>query len=166
MIKLLASEQGSARFGLHHRGSIRRVGLACRQRAGAPTLLPRLEAALSGDQAMHQALMVLDFKHLRIKWSFVQDGERISVPVTPSASFTQGDLLRDMTLSGAGIVKLADFHIGLDVKVGTLVSMLEGFKSGIIEPVYLLYSDRKHLSPASGCLSRSSRTSGGGTPER
>ncbi|MNK91872.1 HTH-type transcriptional regulator DmlR [compost metagenome] len=81
------------------------------------------------------------------KWSFVQEGEGVSVPVTPSASFTQGDLLRDMALSGAGVVKLADFHIGLDVKAGTLVPLLEEFKSGIIEPVYLLYSDRKHLSP-------------------
>jgi DNA-binding transcriptional LysR family regulator len=81
------------------------------------------------------------------KWSFVQDGEGVSIPVTPSASFTQGDLLRDMALTGAGVVKLADFHIGLDVKAGALVPLLEEFKSGIIEPVYLLYSDRKHLSP-------------------
>jgi DNA-binding transcriptional LysR family regulator len=71
-----------------------------------------------------------------------------------------------MALSGAGIVKLADFHIGLDVKADTLVSLLEEFKSGIIEPVYLLYSDRKHLSPASEYLSRSSRTSGGKVPGR
>ncbi|MNE86781.1 LysR substrate binding domain protein [compost metagenome] len=69
------------------------------------------------------------------------------MPVTPSASFTQGDLLRDMALSGAGVVKLADYHVGLDVKAGTLVPLLEEFKSGIIEPIYLLYSDRKHLSP-------------------
>lgn len=81
------------------------------------------------------------------KWAFVQDGEGVSVPVTPSASFTQGDLLRDMALAGAGVVKLADFHIGPDIRAGTLVPLLEAFKSGIIEPVYLLYSDRKHLSP-------------------
>ncbi|WP_282382692.1 MULTISPECIES: LysR substrate-binding domain-containing protein [unclassified Pseudomonas] len=61
--------------------------------------------------------------------------------------FSQGDLLRDMALSGAGVVKLADFHIGLDVKAGTLVPLLEDFKTGVVEPIYLLYSDRKHLSP-------------------
>lgn len=67
MITLPVSEQGSAHFELHHRGSIRRTGLVCRQRAGAPSLLPRLEAALSGDLALHQALMALDFKHLSIE---------------------------------------------------------------------------------------------------
>ncbi|MCW1248010.1 DUF3156 family protein, partial [Pseudomonas sp. SAICEU22] len=52
---------------LHHRGSIRRTGLACRQRAGEPALGGRLEAALMNDPALHQALMLLDFKHLRIE---------------------------------------------------------------------------------------------------
>ena len=66
-IRLPASEQGSARLDLHHRGSIRRTGLACRQRAGDPALRARLEAVLSGDEALHQALMALDFKHLRIE---------------------------------------------------------------------------------------------------
>ncbi|QHF44399.1 hypothetical protein PspS35_11665 [Pseudomonas sp. S35] len=67
VLKLPASEQGNARFELHHRGSIRRTGLACRQRAGEPALLARLEAGLTHDEALHQALMVLDFKHLRIE---------------------------------------------------------------------------------------------------
>ena len=67
VIKVPASEQGNARFELHHRGSIRRTGLGFRQRAGAPTLLPRLEVALTQDQALHHALMVLDFKRLRIE---------------------------------------------------------------------------------------------------
>lgn len=66
-LQLPASEQGSARFDLHHRGSIRRTGLACRQRAGELTLLTRLEAALTGDESLYQALMALDFKHLRIE---------------------------------------------------------------------------------------------------
>ncbi|CRM33095.1 hypothetical protein [Pseudomonas sp. 22 E 5] len=66
-IQLPASQQGSARWDLHHRGSIRRTGLACRQRAGEATLLARLEAALAGDASLHEALMALDFKHLRIE---------------------------------------------------------------------------------------------------
>ncbi|MDC8748311.1 LysR family transcriptional regulator [Xanthomonas campestris] len=81
------------------------------------------------------------------KWSFLQDGEGVSVPIAARASFTQGDLLRDMALSDAGIVKLADFHVGLDIKAGTLVRLLETFNPNVVEPIYLLYADRKHLSP-------------------
>ena len=66
LIKVPASEQGNARFDLHHSGTIRRTGLRCRQRTGDPSLSARLEAALLADQALHQALMALDFKRLKI----------------------------------------------------------------------------------------------------
>ncbi|SFV09814.1 DUF3156 family protein [Pseudomonas sp. OV546] len=69
MLTVPATEQGSARFELHHRGSIRRTGLACRQRSGEPALLARLEAALNDDLSLHQALMGLDFKRLHIALS-------------------------------------------------------------------------------------------------
>ncbi|WP_422630770.1 DUF3156 family protein [Pseudomonas mucidolens] len=64
-----ASEEGSARFDLHHSGSIRRTGLRCRQRTGAPALLLRLQARLQADHALHQSLMVLDFKRLQFTLS-------------------------------------------------------------------------------------------------
>lgn len=80
-------------------------------------------------------------------WSFLQDCEGVSIPITARASFTHGDLLRDMALSGAGIVRLADFHVSQDLKAGRLVSLLDAFSPRVVEPIYLLYSDRKHLSP-------------------
>jgi hypothetical protein len=66
MIKVPASEEGNARFDLHHSGSIRRTGLTCKQRSGEPAVLAGLQACLQGDNALHQALMQLDFKRLRI----------------------------------------------------------------------------------------------------
>jgi len=66
MIRVPASEEGNARFELHHGGSIRRTGLKCRQRAGDPAWAARLQARLEEDQALHQSLMVLDFKTLQI----------------------------------------------------------------------------------------------------
>ena len=68
-LQVRASEQGSARFELHHRGSIRRTGLGCKQRTGTPDVLARLEAGLTEDKALHQALMLLDFKRLHIELS-------------------------------------------------------------------------------------------------
>lgn len=63
-IRLPASEEDSARFDMHHSGSIRRTGLVCRQRAGEPVLLARLKACLLEDPVLHQSLMSLDFKRL------------------------------------------------------------------------------------------------------
>lgn len=66
MIRVPASEEGTARFELHHSGSIRRTGLSCKQRSGEPAVLAWLQAGLQEDHALHQALMLLDFKRLRI----------------------------------------------------------------------------------------------------
>lgn len=81
-------------------------------------------------------------------WQF-RDGEGgiITVPISPKAVFAQGDLLREMALSGAGIVKLAQFHIGEDIRQGRLIPLLTHFSLEGSEPIYLIYSNRKHLSP-------------------
>ncbi|MFI8607841.1 LysR family transcriptional regulator [Pseudomonas sp. NPDC077649] len=80
-------------------------------------------------------------------WSFKVAGEPVTVPVVPKSTFAQGDLLREMALAGAGIVRLADFHIGADIKAGRLVPLLSDFRLGIKEPIYMIYSNRKNLSP-------------------
>lgn len=80
-------------------------------------------------------------------WQFRVDDTLITVPIQPKAVFAQGDLLRDIALEGGGIVKLAQFHIGADLKAGRLVPLLQAFEVSAKEPIYLIYSNRKHLSP-------------------
>lgn len=80
-------------------------------------------------------------------WEFEIDKQKTLIPVKAKASFAQGDLLRQMALSGAGIVKLAQFHIGSDIKKGQLIPLLEEYALDEKEPIYMVYSNRKHLSP-------------------
>lgn len=80
-------------------------------------------------------------------WGFVVDGQAVTVPVVPKATFAQGDLLRDLALSGAGIVRLAEFHIGQDIQEGRLVPLLQRYAQDSVEPIYMIYTNRKHLSP-------------------
>jgi DNA-binding transcriptional LysR family regulator len=80
-------------------------------------------------------------------WQFMTREGPVTIPVTPKAVFAQGDLLREMALSGAGVVRLAQFHIGADLKQGRLIPLLSEFTMATKEPVYLIYSNRKHLSP-------------------
>lgn len=61
-----ASREGVARFELHHGGAVRRTGIRCRQREGDVGLLSALQAGLQADIPLHQVLMPLDFKRLRI----------------------------------------------------------------------------------------------------
>ena len=66
---------------------------------------------------------------------------------TSSAANPGSDLLRDLALSGAGIVRLAEFHIGQDIQEGRLVPLLQPYAQDSVEPIYMIYTNRKHLSP-------------------
>lgn len=66
VLRVPALPEGTASFELHHGGAVRRTGVRCRQRTGERSLLAALESGLQGDSALHQALMPLDFKRLRI----------------------------------------------------------------------------------------------------
>ncbi|NWD59130.1 LysR family transcriptional regulator [Pseudomonas veronii] len=87
------------------------------------------------------------FKSAWNNWEFEIDNQKTLIPVSAKASFAQGDLLRQMALSGAGIVKLAQFHIGEDIQKGRLIPLLEEYALDEKEPIYMVYSNRKHLSP-------------------
>lgn len=80
-------------------------------------------------------------------WQFSTPEGAVTIPIAPKAAFAQGDLLREMALGGAGIVRLAQFHIGEDIRAGRLVPLLTEFDLPVKEPLYLIYSNRKHLSP-------------------
>lgn len=120
MVNVPASEQGNARFELHHRGSIRRTGLACRQRAGTPSLLPRLEAALTQDQALHQALMALDFKRLCIALDGQQWHVRLEHMGGSEVVSRMPAFRRYIALSGAQRGALFDVLAGLHRVLGAL----------------------------------------------
>lgn len=66
VIRVPASREGTASVELHHTGAVRRTGIGCRQWVGDMALLADLRAGLQADSALHQALMPLDFKRLRI----------------------------------------------------------------------------------------------------
>ncbi|QXI30543.1 DUF3156 family protein [Pseudomonas vanderleydeniana] len=66
VLRVPALSEGTACFELHHGGAIRRTAVRCRQRSGDRSLQVALEAGLQPGSALHQALMPLDFKRLRI----------------------------------------------------------------------------------------------------
>ncbi len=85
-------------------------------------------------------------------WDFVENNENFTVPIKPLACFSQGDILRELALQGEGIIRLADYHIGNDIRQGKLVPILCEYKSKVIEPQYIIYVNRKLQSPRVKCF--------------
>lgn len=80
-------------------------------------------------------------------WDYEYKSERFSLPIKPLASFSQGDFLRDLALDGQGIVRLADYNVSKDVQNGRLIPLLRDYRIKDLEPIYLIYPNRKFLSP-------------------
>jgi len=113
----------------------------------APEYLARHGTPEHPVQLLDHTCFSFGFSSVWNTWGFVVEGQAVTVPVVPKATFGQGDLLRDLALSGAGIVRLAEFHIGQDIQAGRLVPLLQSYGQNDVEPIYMIYSNRKHLSP-------------------
>ena len=113
----------------------------------APEYLARHGTPEHPVQLLDHTCFSFGFSSVWNTWGFVVEGQAVTVPVVPKATFGQGDLLRDLALRGAGIVRLAEFHIGRDIQAGRLVPLLQSYGQNDVEPIYMIYSNRKHLSP-------------------
>ncbi|EWY37113.1 hypothetical protein N825_21955 [Skermanella stibiiresistens SB22] len=76
------------------------------------------------------------------RWSGAEGGESGGGIVA-----NQGDMLLALARAGTGIVRLAEFHISEDLRAGRLVALFPERQDPIEEPIYVLYQDKRNLSP-------------------
>ena len=125
----------------------RKIGESAWVTCASPEYLARRGTPVHPEELMTHDCFNFGFNSAWNNWQFVVNQEKVTIAITPKAVFAQGDLLRDIALGGGGIVKLAQFHIGADIKARRLVPVLQAFDIPTKEPIYLIYSNRNHLSP-------------------
>jgi DNA-binding transcriptional LysR family regulator len=81
-----------------------------------------------------------------VEWRFTIDGQIRSVAVSGRFNSTNAEALRDATLAGYGIAKLATFLISDDLREGRLVPILDEFAADG-PAVRAVYPSSRHLSP-------------------
>ena len=81
------------------------------------------------------------------RWSGVGEGANGRRNPSGSIVANQGDMLLALALAGAGIVRLAEFHISADLRAGRLVALFPEHQDRVEEPIYVLYQNRRNLSP-------------------
>ncbi|PDT30901.1 LysR family transcriptional regulator [Rhizobium sp. L9] len=72
-------------------------------------------------------------------WPLRENGETVSVPITPGVQVGDGEAMRHLALSGAGLARLAAFTVRADIDAGRLVPVLEAANPGDIEEFYAVY---------------------------
>ncbi len=99
---------------------------------------PRTPAELSGHELLSYSLPG------RESWPFLQDGKVREVPARFRVSADLADLLYQMARADLGIARLPEFMVVDDIRMGTLVPLLEDYS--FPEPIYAIYRSRRHLS--------------------
>ncbi|MBY4606289.1 LysR family transcriptional regulator [Rhizobium sp. 9T] len=81
-------------------------------------------------------------------WPMREDGETVTIPITPGIQVADGEAMRHLALSGAGLARLAAFTVRADIEAGRLVPVLEGANPGDLEEFYVLYIGQGGPLPA------------------
>ncbi|MER8572436.1 LysR family transcriptional regulator [Mesorhizobium sp. M1338] len=82
-------------------------------------------------------------------WPFLDAaGNSIMVPIIGNTLVSDGEAMRLMALAGAGIARLARWHVAADIAVGRLVPMLEDFNPGDEEATHAVYVGQGRHLPA------------------
>jgi DNA-binding transcriptional LysR family regulator len=118
----------------------RKLGQSRRMICAAPAYLglrgtPRVPA----DLLRHDCL-TFNFRRSRIGWPFYEDGRELEIPVAGSVQINNGETMRQMVIAGAGIARLASWHVADDIRRGALVPLLEGFNPGDVEMINAVYA--------------------------
>jgi DNA-binding transcriptional LysR family regulator len=81
-----------------------------------------------------------------VEWRFNENGIPRSVAIAGRFAATNAEALRDATLAGYGIARLATFLISDDLRSGRLIPVLEQFDAEG-PPIRAAYPSSRHLSP-------------------
>lgn len=77
-------------------------------------------------------------------WRFTGPDGEVSVRVNPRIHTNSGDTCRAAALEGQGIVLQPDFLVGPDLRDGSLVELMPGYRS-LELGIFAVYATRKHL---------------------
>lgn len=85
---------------------------------------------------------------LRASHWLVKSGANQSRRIRVTGDFVtnQGQMLLEMARAGAGIVRLAEFHVVQDLLSGRLVELFPDHQSPEEDPIYAVYQGKRHLS--------------------
>lgn len=115
--------------------------------AASPAYLARHGAPTAPDELLAHRCLDFTVRRNWNSWSFRENGALKTIDVRSYIGANQGELLRTLAIEGLGVVRLAEFHIGRDVRDGRLIELLAEYRDPNDDLMYVLYPHRLHLAP-------------------
>lgn len=127
-------------------GNLPESGLMARKLAqsrmvvcAAPRYLARKGVPKLPSELKNHDCLTFNFRRASSGWPFREAGREQREAVSGHLQLNNGDTMREMALAGAGIARLAVFHVAADVAAGALVPLLEPFNPGDLELMHAVY---------------------------
>lgn len=123
----------------------RRIGTSYRRIVAAPAYLAREGVPDTIEELARHNCLGFNFRRAAPVWPFREGGRSIGQPVTGTLVANNGETVRRMTLAGAGLARLADYHCRHDLAAGRLVEVLADVVEPDEEVIHAVYLGGAHL---------------------
>ena len=123
----------------------RRIGVAYRKIVAAPGYLEQHGTPkTASDLSLHQCLG-FNFRRAAPVWPIRESGRVIDHVAHGPLLANNGDTVRRLALAGAGLARLADFHVREDLAAGRLVEVLSDVVEPDEEPIHAVYASSAQM---------------------
>jgi DNA-binding transcriptional LysR family regulator len=126
----------------------RKLGESRRVIVGAPSYLARHGTPKSPTELERHNRLGLGFVRAVDVWPLVRGCRPLKPPVAGNAQVSDGEALRQLTLNGLGLARLARFEVAADIAAGRLVPVLESCNPGDTDPVHAVFVGQGGYLPA------------------
>ena len=126
----------------------RKLGVTRKVIVASPTYLKRAGEPKSVADLKHHRRIGFSYARSVEGWPLREDAETVTLPISPGVQVGDGEAMRYMAVSGAGLARLATFTVRADIEAGRLVPVLEEINPGDIEEFYAVYIGQGGPLPA------------------
>ena len=125
----------------------RRIGPCRHAIVAAPSYLKQYGTPRTPDELGNHNIITYRYQDSAHNWHFQAPGKKpVSVTVSGSVTMNNSLAVRAALLEGIGITRTPTFVVGTDIQEGRLVPILRDFETPDV-PIFLVYPQRRHLSP-------------------
>lgn len=117
----------------------RRLGAARRRIVGSPAYLAQRGTPSSVDDLVGHRCLGFNFRRSAPIWPLRESGRIVDRAVAGPLVANNGETLRRAALAGAGLARLADFHLRDDLAAGRLIEVLPEAVIGDEEQIHAIY---------------------------
>ncbi|VVD68958.1 LysR family transcriptional regulator [Pandoraea horticolens] len=127
----------------------RKLGESRLHVVASPEYLARNGPLRSPADLIHHNVMAFNFDRQVQGWPFLDGTGGIThYPQIGNMAVSDGDTMRKLAIEGLGLARHSRYHVDADLRAGRLVTVLEDYNPGDLEPVHAVYVGQGGHLPA------------------